>query len=131
MFECQFYTFEDDELDDLEYEPYCWLWDTSNSPDRENPKLEETLNGTDCVAIPLAHIDRGTWGPLDNCDLRVTPNIMIINLDGVVEPGNCTSSGTPWTFTLLAEQGEDYDSCLLYTSPSPRDATLSRMPSSA
>ena len=24
-----------------------------------------------------------------------------------------------------------YDSCLLYTSPSPRDATLSRMPSSA
>ena len=25
----------------------------------------------------------------------------------------------------------DYDNCLLYTSPSPRDATLSRMPSSA
>ena len=24
-----------------------------------------------------------------------------------------------------------YDGCLLYTSPSPRDATLSRMPSSA
>ena len=26
---------------------------------------------------------------------------------------------------------EKYDGCLLYTSPSPRDATLSRMPSSA
>ena len=26
---------------------------------------------------------------------------------------------------------EDYVTCLLYTSPSPRDATLSRMPSSA
>ena len=26
---------------------------------------------------------------------------------------------------------EDYMNCLLYTSPSPRDATLSRMPSSA
>ena len=25
----------------------------------------------------------------------------------------------------------EYSSCLLYTSPSPRDATLSRMPSSA
>ena len=25
----------------------------------------------------------------------------------------------------------DYEDCLLYTSPSPRDATLSRMPSSA
>ena len=27
--------------------------------------------------------------------------------------------------------GDGYDTCLLYTSPSPRDATLSRMPSSA
>ena len=27
--------------------------------------------------------------------------------------------------------GEHSDICLLYTSPSPRDATLSRMPSSA
>ena len=26
---------------------------------------------------------------------------------------------------------EQYEDCLLYTSPSPRDATLSRMPSSA
>ena len=26
---------------------------------------------------------------------------------------------------------DDLESCLLYTSPSPRDATLSRMPSSA
>ena len=31
----------------------------------------------------------------------------------------------------LDEMPEDIDSCLLYTSPSPRDATLSRMPSSA
>ena len=31
------------------------------------------------------------------------------------------------TFSLLNE----YQVCLLYTSPSPRDATLSRMPSSA
>ena len=28
-------------------------------------------------------------------------------------------------------QAEEYEYCLLYTSPSPRDATLSRMPSSA
>ena len=31
----------------------------------------------------------------------------------------------------LIEMGECLNSCLLYTSPSPRDATLSRMPSSA
>ena len=32
------------------------------------------------------------------------------------------------TSVILIEQGED---CLLYTSPSPRDKTVSRMPSSA
>ena len=32
---------------------------------------------------------------------------------------------------LPIHQGFDYYFCLLYTSPSPRDATLSRMPSSA
>ena len=30
-----------------------------------------------------------------------------------------------------AALSEDNNNCLLYTSPSPRDATLSRMPSSA
>ena len=30
-----------------------------------------------------------------------------------------------------SSSNENYDVCLLYTSPSPRDATLSRMPSSA
>ena len=40
------------------------------------------------------------------------------------------------TFLLLSFQNnpveyQRYLSCLLYTSPSPRDATLSRMPSSA
>ena len=34
------------------------------------------------------------------------------------------------TVLLFSLQGEPHP-CLLYTSPSPRDATLSRMPSSA
>ena len=33
-------------------------------------------------------------------------------------------------FEGLRKVGEEFD-CLLYTSPSPRDATLARMPSSA
>ena len=33
----------------------------------------------------------------------------------------------PWQITLVAR----HEDCLLYTSPSPRDAQLSRMPSSA
>ena len=35
------------------------------------------------------------------------------------------------TSVILIEQGEEGKSCLLYTSPSPRDRPLSRMPSSA
>ena len=36
-----------------------------------------------------------------------------------------------WTLATLILCVGSYYSCLLYTSPSPRDATLSRMPSSA
>ena len=34
-------------------------------------------------------------------------------------------------FGLLILKASEVETCLLYTSPSPRDATLSRMPSSA
>ena len=37
-----------------------------------------------------------------------------------------------YDYVLIAEHHfSNYGFCLLYTSPSPRDATLSRMPSSA
>ena len=32
---------------------------------------------------------------------------------------------------IIADDGSREDTCLLYTSPSPRDGLLSRMPSSA
>ena len=35
------------------------------------------------------------------------------------------------THTVIAFANELYDTCLLYTSPSPRDGLLSRMPSSS
>ena len=35
------------------------------------------------------------------------------------------------TITLMAAEGDVVKVCLLYTSPSPRDRTRSRMPSSA
>ena len=37
----------------------------------------------------------------------------------------------PFPFGDLVGPNDLFDICLLYTSPSPRDATLSRMPSSA
>ena len=40
---------------------------------------------------------------------------------------NATEDGS----AVLIGSKEDYEACLLYTSPSPRDGLLSRMPSSA
>ena len=41
------------------------------------------------------------------------------------------SHGWAWEYQLNSLSIDKVESCLLYTSPSPRDATLSRMPSSA
>ena len=41
------------------------------------------------------------------------------------------SEDEPVAMESPEDVGLDLKSCLLYTSPSPRDATLSRMPSSA
>ena len=39
--------------------------------------------------------------------------------------------GIRWTWPVMETASKIDLRCLLYTSPSPRDATLSRMPSSA
>ena len=55
-------------------------------------------------------------------------------MDGPSESGGENQGMRPMELILLGIGGcTSYDvvTCLLYTSPSPRDATLSRMPSSA
>ena len=44
---------------------------------------------------------------------------------------NDASSFISFLFFNLGDLNDSFTACLLYTSPSPRDATLSRMPSSA
>ena len=49
----------------------------------------------------------------------------------LVKPGDLVEAETSM-ITLESDKATiDIPACLLYTSPSPRDATLSRMPSSA
>ena len=50
----------------------------------------------------------------------------IVSADELGEPDNLDV-----TLTLNGQTMQQGNTCLLYTSPSPRDATLSRMPSSA
>ena len=43
----------------------------------------------------------------------------------------CEELGETYPKSIEQVHGGDIHSCLLYTSPSPRDKTVSRMPSSA
>ena len=54
------------------------------------------------------------------------------NSKGFVLPGDLLETKSKPGKGIFRKDGRVYSSvCLLYTSPSPRDATLSRMPSSA
>ena len=55
----------------------------------------------------------------------------LIKVLGAAALGVAMAAGTAQAETTIRVQSVLPDTCLLYTSPSPRDATLSRMPSSA
>ena len=57
------------------------------------------------------------WDPSDDIELEIA-GTSVYEIEG---------TGTKWS----PIKGTVKYNCLLYTSPSPRDATLSRMPSSA
>ena len=110
----------------------------------------EDLTATDLVGRYLLSGDETVWmdGPLT----RAVRQGSLCYLDEVVEARKDTTviihsltdhrrllpiEKTAETleahddFLLVISYNPGYQSCLLYTSPSPRDATLSRMPSSA
>ena len=78
-------------------------------------------------------LERGTC-------LRRNFGAVIVKNDVIVSTGytgaprgraNCIDIGTCVRQKMGIPRGERYEFCLLYTSPSPRDRTRSRMPSSA
>ena len=58
------------------------------------------------------------------------PNILFAISDDQSFP-HASAYGTDWVQTPAFDSVADQGICLLYTSPSPRDRTRSRMPSSA
>ena len=62
-------------------------------------------------------------------------DIPIESIPGILEAGYSPQERGATRLTRTADEKQDveslYNSCLLYTSPSPRDGLLSRMPSSA
>ena len=76
--------------------------------------------------------------PMYGSDMAVVPNIKSLADTGITFLNSycnnpvCGPSRASMISGQLSSSVECYDNaCLLYTSPSPRDATLSRMPSSA
>ena len=59
-------------------------------------------------------------------------SIIATDLDGTIFKGQTLIDGVKEGLLKIINEGiEIYYTCLLYTSPSPRDGLLSRMPSSA
>ena len=86
-------------------------------------------------STPIVDLTGYIIRPTDN---QLTINYMAVNQSGVPQTlSNITMSSTPQVQVLKGFMGRQIQTiptniiCLLYTSPSPRDATLSRMPSSA
>ena len=62
---------------------------------------------------------------------RPWPDMMTAELPPMTLVGLCVALAFCFTGGLLAIVAQITTACLLYTSPSPRDRTRSRMPSSA
>ena len=54
-----------------------------------------------------------------------------VTTGGELDAAYATVSGGRLNVLITGNVENNFNNCLLYTSPSPRDATLSRMPSSA
>ena len=102
----------------------------SNHPTTDGRTLTFGYGVVDCVAeIELVFKDKSGDFPTD---------VLRLTLCVVDESGTKWQTTSTFTSGVLIEKMVDileghgpFRICLLYTSPSPRDATLSRMPSSA
>ena len=115
---------------------------TERSLDAYFQSLETAIAGLRReIADPAGQIDQAALAPAFKRFKETYPDlgrVLIVRMDGQIlaasdGPSSRSSLGTVPSFNrarqeLISGQGL---SCLLYTSPSPRDRTRSRMPSSA
>ena len=83
-----------------------------------------TVTGTAVVNV-TGVAGTGSVGAIDtNVDVDAT-------VTGLQATGTVSPAGVLVWGSIVPDQNPGYSTCLLYTSPSPRDGLLSRMPSSA
>ena len=98
----------------------------TKSPDRN--LAMELVRVTEAAAMAAARwMGRGDKEGADDAAVNAMRFVLrSVNMDGVVIIGEGEKDEAPMLYN-----GEKVGNCLLYTSPSPRDRSLSRMPSSA
>ena len=108
------------------------------SPDPEqNARLRSAIQLAKSSSFPKENIDRAIKKSLDKDTVNYDqmryegfgPNGTSIIVEALTDNRNRTASNVRSTFQKFG--GSMGESCLLYTSPSPRDLSTSRMPSSA
>ena len=90
-----------------------------------------TANTMGNTSITAKCAGSAPWKVLVRARVQVFHNIPVLSVP--VSKGDILTEElvAPRLLDVSALRSETLRSCLLYTSPSPRDATLSRMPSSA
>ena len=84
----------------------------------------------DGLTVRVLHVDSRTRvsGRAEDCEIQLPESLNLPS--GAVTW--CTSASVPLAWPNVSTLNNKlYVTCLLYTSPSPRDGLLSRMPSSA
>ena len=76
-------------------------------------------------------VDIDTSGPGADIDIEETKDESVVETEAPKQETETTEQEPVKEETKSDSELEDYSNCLLYTSPSPRDRTRSRMPSSA
>ena len=103
---------------------------TCNIESQEHVETRDRMN-----IVIVGHVDHGKSTLLGRlyADTGTLPEGKVEKIQAI-----CKQQGKEFEYAFLfdafleeQEQGITIDTCLLYTSPSPRDGLLSRMPSSA
>ena len=110
---------------------FSWTFTSGNSGDSafnflaeaETLQLTYTIQSTDSSEALNNTATNTTTVVVTITGTNDTPDITVVDVTGVVTEDTGTSPS--------GSTAAQVNTCLLYTSPSPRDATLSRMPSSA
>ena len=104
----------------------------SNIANTPKPNTVLRLNMRAAVKLcpqPLSFVETGAGPNGQTGDIRVTPEMLVDQIGDIVIARR--DMGTSYHLSVVVDDAAQGITCLLYTSPSPRDRQKSRMPSSA